>query len=54
MADVMKEDEAFHPAAVRAFCAGAVVAGAECLGEAVEEFGLLAERADAGWGGNER
>ena len=54
MADIVEEDVALDPVAIGLFGSGAVVAGVEGLAQSVEEFGLVAERADPGGGGNER
>ena len=50
----MEEDESLHPVPIGLLGPWAVMARTQRLAQSVEEFGLLAERADAGWGGNER
>lgn len=53
MADVVKDVVPLGTVQVALFGPRAVVTGAQGLAPTVEEFGLAAERADAGWEGNE-
>jgi hypothetical protein len=52
--DILEEDEALDPVAVRLLGPAAVVTGAEGVTQTVEELGLAVERADVGRDRNER